>query len=112
MCITHVPEIGNAHSEYLGPLAESGVFGLLSILLVIGTTTCTGIRVYFRSKRRLIRIFSLAVLVGLVSYYLHGVLNNFLDTDKISVLFWGFTAMLVAMDIYHRDQKEEDKAIG
>lgn len=95
--------MGNAHSEYLGPLAEQGVFGLLSMILVVGTTLYTGIRVYFRSRKRSIRIFSLAVLVGLVSYYLHGVLNNFLDTDKISVLFWGYTAMLVAMDVYHRD---------
>jgi O-antigen ligase len=102
--------MGNAHSEYLGPLAETGVFGLLSILLVIGTTLYTGIRVYFTSKKRSIRIFSMAVLVGLVSYYLHGLLNNFLDTDKISALFWGFTAMLVAMDIYHRDLPEEDEA--
>jgi O-antigen ligase len=98
---------GNAHSEYLGPLSESGVFGLLSILLVIGTTLYTGIRVYFISHKRSIRIFSLAVLVGLVSYYLHGLLNNFLDTDKISALFWGFTAMLVAMDVYHKEKKEE-----
>jgi putative inorganic carbon (HCO3(-)) transporter len=94
---------GNAHSEYLGPLSESGVFGLLSILLVIGTTFYTGIRVYLSSKKRSIRIFSLAVLTGLSSYYLHGVLNNFLDTDKISALFWGYTAMLVAMDIYHKE---------
>ena len=100
--------MGTAHSEYFGPLAETGVFGLLSILLVIGTTLYTGIRVYLTSKKRSIRIFSLAVLVGLVSYYLHGLLNNFLDTDKISVLFWGFTAMLVAMDIYHRDLPEEN----
>jgi len=102
--------MGNAHSEYLGPLSETGVFGLLSILLVIGTTLYTGIRVYFTSRKRSIRIFSLAVLVGLVSYYLHGLLNNFLDTDKISALFWGFTAMLVAMDVYHRDLPEEDEA--
>ncbi len=101
--------MGNAHSEYLGPLSEAGVFGLLSILLVIGTTLYTGIRVYFTSRKASIRIFSLAVLVGLVSYYLHGLLNNFLDTDKISALFWGFTAMLVAMDIYHRDLPEEDQ---
>lgn len=100
--------MGTAHSEYFGPLAETGVFGLLSILLVIGTTLYTGVRVYLTSKKRSIRIFSLAVLVGLVSYYLHGLLNNFLDTDKISVLFWGFTAMLVAMDIYHRDLPEEN----
>jgi hypothetical protein len=26
-------------------------------------------------------------------------MNNFLDTDKASALFWGFTAMLVAMDV-------------
>ncbi|TFH20443.1 MAG: O-antigen ligase family protein [Bacteroidia bacterium] len=94
---------GNAHSEYLGPLSESGVFGLLSMLLVIGTTFYTGIRVYLSSKKRSIRIFSLAVLTGLSSYYLHGLLNNFLDTDKISALFWGYTAMLVAMDVYHRE---------
>ncbi len=96
---------GNAHSEYLGPLSESGIFGLVSILLVIGTTFYTGIRVYMNSRKRSIRIFSLAVLTGLSSYYLHGILNNFLDTDKISALFWGYSAMLVAMDIYHREDE-------
>jgi putative inorganic carbon (hco3(-)) transporter len=104
---------GNAHSEYLGPLAEAGVFGLLSFLLVIGTTMYTGIRVYISSKKRSIRIFSLAVMVGLVSYYLHGLMNNFLDTDKISALFWGYTAMLVAMDIYHRgDSDTSEEALN
>ena len=78
--------------------------------MVIGTTLYTGIRVYFTSRKRSIRIFSLAILVGLVSYYLHGLLNNFLDTDKISALFWGYTAMLVAMDIYHRNRLDGDVA--
>lgn len=100
--------MGNAHSEYLGPLSEAGLFGFISILLVIGTTLYTGIRVYYTSQKRSIKIFSMAILVGLSSYYFHGVLNNFLDTDKISVLFWGYTAMLVAMDIYHRDKVEDE----
>jgi hypothetical protein len=47
-------------------------------------------------------------LIGLISYYFHGLLNNFLDTDKISVLFWGYTAMLVAMDVYHRQTLEDE----
>jgi O-antigen ligase len=107
---------GNAHSEYLGPLAEEGVFGLFSLLLVIGTTVYTGLRVHYTAKKRSVRIISLAALVGLVSYYLHGLLNNFLDTDKISVLFWGYTAMLVAMDVYHRqnpllEDSPEDKSV-
>lgn len=104
---TDFGNMGTAHSEYLGPLAESGVFGLISILLVIGTTIYTGIRVYYTSRRRSIRIFSLAILIGLFSYYFHGLLNNFLDTDKISVLFWGYTAMLVAMDLYHREEEPD-----
>ena len=52
-------------------------------------------------------IISLALLVGLFSYYFHGLMNNFLDTDKISALFWGYTAMLVAMDVYHKDRQDE-----
>jgi len=104
--------MGNAHSEYLGPLSEAGIFGLISVLLVIGTTIYTGIRVYYTSQKQSIKIFSMAVLVGLSSYYFHGLLNNFLDTDKISVLFWGYTAMLVAMDIYHRDKTDEDAEEG
>ncbi len=104
--------LGNAHSEYLGPLSEAGVFGLLSVLLIIGTTIYTGLRVHFLAKRRSIRIFSLAVLVGLFSYYLHGLLNNFLDTDKLSALFWGYTAMLVAMDVYHRDSANTTEQAG
>jgi O-antigen ligase len=103
---------GTAHSEYLGPLSESGVLGLVSFLLIIVTTVYTGIRVHRRAKSRTIRILSLGILIGLVTYYIHGILNNFLDTDKASALFWGFTAMLVAMDVFHKGEKEpaNDKA--
>jgi putative inorganic carbon (hco3(-)) transporter len=101
---------GTAHSEYLGPLSESGVFGLISILLVIATTIYSGIRVHLKAKSREIRILSLGVLIALTTYYIHGVLNNFLDTDKASALFWGYTAMLVAMDVFHREQNDGSNA--
>ena len=97
---------GTAHSEYLGPLSESGLLGLVSFLLVIVTTIYTGIRVHLKARSRSIRILALGVLIGLITYYIHGVLNNFLDTDKASALFWGFTAILVAMDIFHREKDE------
>ncbi len=91
---------GNAHSEYLGPLSESGILGMISIIIVFLTTIYTGLRVYFTSKNREMKIISLSILLGLITYYIHGILNNFLDTDKASVLVWGFTAILVAFDIY------------
>ena len=43
--------------------------------------------------------------LGLFTYFVHGVLNNYLDTDKISVPFWGGIAIIVAIDIYHRGTK-------
>jgi len=98
---TNAGTLGDAHSEYLGPLSESGLPGALSFAAIIVLTWITGFRVYIRSEKRKVKILSLSVLLGLTSFYIHGILNNFLDTDKISALFWGFTAILVALDIYH-----------
>jgi putative inorganic carbon (HCO3(-)) transporter len=90
---------GNAHSEYLGPLAESGFIGTLSFVAIIILTLITGFRVYNKVDSRPLKIFSMSLLLGLLTYYVHSIMNNFLDTDKASALFWGFTAMLVAMDV-------------
>lgn len=107
---TNAGTAGNAHSEYLGPLAESGIPGVVGMLIIMLLTIRTGLRVYFTAEKRKIKIMSLAILLGLITYYTHGILNNFLDTDKASALFWGFTAMLVAMDIYHKEKKGDIKA--
>ena len=100
---TNYGDMGNAHSEYIGPLSESGILGMLTFLAIVLLTFYTGLRVYKRAKDKEIKVLSLVILLGLSSYYVHGLLNNFLDTDKASVPFWAFTAMLVAMDIFHSD---------
>jgi len=96
---TNAHTLGNAHSEYLGPLAEQGIFGMISILGIIILTLLTGIRVYLKSKSKQVRVLVLSVMLSLITYYIHGILNNFLDTDKASALFWGFTAAIVALDL-------------
>lgn len=96
---TNAHTLGNAHSEYLGPLAEQGLPGLLSMVSIIILTLATGVRVYFRTTNRQVKIIALACLLSLITYYVHGILNNFLDTDKASALFWGFSAILVALDL-------------
>lgn len=99
---TNAAILGNAHSEYIGPLAESGFLGTISFLSIVIATFFTGLRNWSRSGDRKTRILSLSLLMGLTTYYLHGLLNNFLDTDKASALFWGYTAALVAIDICQR----------
>ena len=100
---TNAADRGNAHSEYIGPLVESGVLGSISFLAIVIYTIITGVRNWTRVRNRKVRILSLSLLLGLITYYLHGLLNNFLDTDKASALFWAFTAAIVAIDVYHRD---------
>lgn len=103
---TNYGDMGNAHSEYIGPLSESGVLGMLTFLGIVVTVVVTGIKVYRRARDKEIRFLSLMFTLGLVTYYIHGLMNNFLDTDKSSVPFWAFTAIIVALDIYHRESTE------
>jgi len=107
---TNAGNRGNAHSEYLGPLAESGVLGMVSFIIIGVVVLLTGIRVFYHAKNRETRVMAISLLVGLITYFVHGTLNNFLDTDKASVPFWGFIAILVALDIYHREDKEKGLA--
>lgn len=98
---TNAGDMGNAHSEYIGPLCESGVLGTLTFLFVCGTIIWTGWRLYYKLPKGPVRGVLVSVLLGEVTYLLHGLMNNFLDTDKASIPFWGFAAMLVAADIWY-----------
>jgi len=108
---------GNAHSEYLGPLAEQGVFGMGLMIALILVTTIKVIRLHARMPKGEDRRLLLATFLGLVTYYLHGALNNFLDTDKASVPFWAFTALVVLMDLKYpvvgsKEVGDEEKAVA
>jgi putative inorganic carbon (hco3(-)) transporter len=97
---TNLGDHGNSHSEYIGPLSESGVPGLLSVLFILIAVVYTGLNVYKKSADPQTRILALSATLGLITYFVHGIMNNFLNTDKASVPFWGFTAIIVALDLY------------
>ena len=97
---TNFGDGGNAHSEYLGPLSEMGVFGLLTTLLLIGTIFYKGITLYNRwgEGDREMRVLLLCMLLSLVTYFVHGILNNYLDTDKACVPIFTICACIVVME--------------
>jgi len=96
---TNRGNLGNAHSEYLGPLAESGIIGLLSIISFVLIVIYTGMNLYFKHPDIRVRLLSLGILLGLISYLTHGFLNNFLEIDKVAVLFWAYLSMLTAFSM-------------
>ncbi len=100
---TNAADLGNAHSEYLGLLSEAGFIGSLSFILIIIITLTTAFRLYYRTQDNAIKKIVLFLSLGLITYYVHAFLNNFLDYDKIAILFWSFTAIIVALDIQDKE---------
>ena len=103
---TNNADLGNAHSEYLGPLAEQGVLGLAGVLALLLATCHLGFKLqrtlHDPEKKRL----AMGLFLGLITYFVHGVLNNYLDTDKASAPFWGFLALLVVLDLGGKGDQE------
>jgi len=95
---TNAADGGNAHSEFLGPMSESGILGGLAMLLLVIYGIITGLRVYKKQTDKELKMIAIVVLISLITYFLHGIMNNFLDTDKASVGVWGFLAILVTLD--------------
>jgi len=111
---TNYGEGGNAHSEYLSALAETGVPGFVLFILLTVLFLRTGIRIWKHHSDRNTRYLVLALIAGLITYIIHGGLNNFLDSDKISALFWAMIAAIVATDIKMPEKNPEgsDSQVG
>jgi type III secretory pathway component EscS len=79
---------------------------MLTVVGIVISFFITGLRVYKRAVSREVRLLSLVTLLSLMTYFVHGVLNNFLDTDKASVPVWAMIAMLVSLDLYHTGRSD------
>ncbi|MDQ3050683.1 MAG: O-antigen ligase family protein [Bacteroidota bacterium] len=104
---TNFGEGGNAHSEYIGPLAEQGVMGPIAFVLILSVVVFKASRLVIFSTDKTVRMLAKGLILGLITYWVHGLLNNFLDTEKAAVPFWGFIGALVALEMYHARQKNQ-----
>lgn len=106
---TNSGDAGTAHSEYLGPLAESGILGFFAISAVFLILMVTGFRVHRTAKNETIKFLAMITTLAFVTYLSHGILNNFLDTDKAAIPFWTLAAILAALD--WQNQQDDEKVI-
>jgi O-antigen ligase len=104
---THSGDLGNTHSEYFNSLSEMGVLGFISWLGVFLASVATGLSlIYDKNNENWKKSLATAVLLGLITYYVHAFLNNFSDFDKIAVPLWGFLAILTALKYYKKPSLE------
>lgn len=95
---TNAGTLGGVHSEYIRPLAESGTLGALSWVAIVLSVFALG----FKQNRQLTgsaKYLSMAVFLGLVTYFVHSVLNNYSEFDKIAVPLYSYMAVLTAIEI-------------
>jgi O-antigen ligase len=98
---TNFGDGGNAHSEYLGPLAEQGAIGMLIMIFLVGIIFYYSGVFYLKNSDSFQGKLTMMIILSLSTYFSHGILNNYLDTDKASVPVWGLTAIFVAISTYN-----------
>ncbi|MDR1793004.1 MAG: O-antigen ligase family protein [Bacteroidales bacterium] len=103
---TNAGTAGNAHSEFFSVLSESGAIGLLILLSLLTLLASTAIKTYKNADNQELKLFSLMCLLALTSYFFHGLLNNFLDTEKLAIPV--FAAMAV-ITVCHSDYKQQSE---
>lgn len=95
---TNFGTLGHAHSEFLGPLAEGGLISMLSWLLIFIYACIRALWLSYYAKSREIKALAMALLLGFLTYFVHGFLNSYFDYDKIAVPFWATLSILVVLD--------------
>lgn len=95
---TNFGDGGNAHSEYLGILSESGIIGLLTFFFLLICVFFKIINLYYGCSDVEIKRLLLALFTSLLSYFIHSLFNNFLDMDKASVALWASLAIIVSIE--------------
>lgn len=97
---------GNAHSEYLTYLSEEGFIGLTLFILLIITSINKGLLLIYNLKKSKTVLYGF--VLGLVTFYLHGFFNAFSDYEKMSILFYGALAGIVATEITYTTKTNKE----
>lgn len=98
---TNLGDLGNAHSEFIGPLAEMGLFGALLVIALMLAAIRTAMHTFYDPTSERVKYLALIALLAFMTYYSHGLLNNYLDTDKANVCFWATMAVITALEVHH-----------
>jgi len=92
-------DMGNAHSEYLSALAEYGLIGVFLFSSLFALILYKAILIYYLNIDREHNVLMLSFICALLTYFIHGLFNNFLDTDKASVAIWAIASMIISIDM-------------
>lgn len=101
---------GHSHSDYLSYFAESGYIGFVIHLLLYLVILYQGLNTIRNSSSKQNRTLAMMALLGLITYFIHGIFNGFMDDEKMASLVYMSMAILVYTR--EKDQLKETKNQG
>jgi len=90
------------HSEYLRILAETGLIGAITTALALLVVARIAWRAIRNAREPYLRGLSVGLVGGLVTYAVHGIVNNYMAYDKLAIPVWMAVGGLAAMDTLNR----------
>ncbi len=99
---TNSGDLGDAHSEFFSAMSEMGYIGLILWLAVVLVTVSTAFKIIYETSILKVKLTATLILLSLITYYTHAVLNNYSQYDKVAVPLWAFTAIILVLDVYHK----------
>ena len=67
------------------------------------------VNLFYETKNQTVQIWLLGIITSILSYFIHGLFNNFLDTDKASVPLWAVIAMIVSFELFYKNTQFPNK---
>lgn len=101
---THSGDKGNAHSEYLTSLSETGVFGFVLFMAILLYSIYLSLKLLRQNINQRTKILVYSAILGLFTFYIHGLFNSFSDAEKMAVLLFPSLAILTSIDLKQTKQ--------
>lgn len=97
---TSFGDAGNAHSEYLTYLSENGILGFVLFIVLVFTTIYYGMQNHYQLSPGILKMANLGVLLGLTTFFIHGLFNMFSDQVEMAVLVYSSFGVIVWINLH------------
>lgn len=89
---------GNAHSIYIQPLAEQGLLGLLSFLLLMGVLLTIALKMLKGETEKERLWLGLSITIALITWLIFGLFHHIAcDLRSLEIFFWILAAFLLVL---------------
>lgn len=96
------PEKSTVHNYYLLMLVEQGIIGFILFMLLVFVILFTGENIYHATKDKHDKQYVMALVLSLVIVFIHILVSDLIEVDKIGVLFFMAMALLVNQSLKNK----------